>query len=78
MVKVAQAEGTAQVPKRKKVWEPVDEDELGPELVEPNTIFKRECLRCDRKFETKNKFNRLCGQCSKWANFVDAPGIDAW
>ena len=45
-----------------------------------NTIYKRECLRCDKKFKTKNKFIRLCNTCKK-GNFIsedDLCGTGEW
>ncbi len=27
-------------------------------------LYSRKCLRCDRKFITNNKFNRLCNHCN--------------
>lgn len=37
-------------------------------------IKKRECLRCEKKFKSKNRFNRLCTNCkesSDYQNYSD-------
>lgn len=31
--------------------------------LEPITIKERDCLRCDRKFTSFNKSNRMCEEC---------------
>lgn len=30
---------------------------------EEKEVIERDCLRCDQKFETHNKYNRVCSQC---------------
>jgi hypothetical protein len=32
---------------------------------ESNIVYKRNCLRCEKKFKTKNKFQRICGNCHR-------------
>lgn len=33
--------------------------ELGHEII----IYDRECLRCEKKFKTPHRYNRLCNYC---------------
>lgn len=39
--------------------------DLGPSLKIPPRNIERNCLQCDKKFKTNNKFKRLCDQCKK-------------
>lgn len=46
----------------------IDEDKLGklggPHLDVPKEeMVARHCLRCERKFQARGKFNRVCGPC---------------
>lgn len=44
--------------------------DLGPELPEDETI-KRRCLRCDKDFLAKGRFNRMCRSCKiDWTQYT--------
>jgi len=38
--------------------------ENGSDSLPRDGTTRRECLRCEREFESKNKYNRLCPRCS--------------
>ena len=63
--------GTAREQRRRYVYEPLKESELGPETAAPVAqVYKRACLRCDRQYVTDTRFERLCVQCHVYIGSV--------
>lgn len=39
-------------------------------LMQKEPHMKRICLKCDRKFVARGRFNRICSVCTKWNNTI--------
>jgi hypothetical protein len=56
-----------------------EREALGPELAKESPPDKdRPCLRCEKPFRPKHRFNKLCDQCSGYVTFLDAPYVANW
>lgn len=41
----------------------------------PTKKLTYNCLKCERKFKAKNKFNKLCSECKRSGVFRDNPEV---
>jgi len=56
-------------PHHRKESQLVRELDEGPNLALP-PLRRHLCVRCNKTFTTRNKFNRLCPPCGKYAETV--------